>query len=67
MLEEHNFLLLTSEHIPKLRYRANARKYIHLSYIAQHHSSVMILNDFVYRWQMNIITEFYLPIMGFLT
>ena len=27
MLEEHNFLILTSEPVPKLRYRAHARKY----------------------------------------
>ena len=31
---------------------------INLSYIAQDHSSVIILEHFVCRWQMNIITEF---------
>ena len=31
---------------------------INLSYIVQNHSSVTILKHFVYRYQMNIITEF---------
>ena len=34
-----------------------------LSYTAQNQSSVTILKHFVYRWQMNIIAEFYLHSM----
>ena len=47
MLEEHNCLLLTLQHVPKLRYRAYAQKY-NLSYIALNHSSVTILKHFVF-------------------
>ena len=59
MLEEHNFLILTSLHVPKLRYSAHAQN-INLSYIAKNHSSVTILKYSVYRWHMNTTAEFQL-------
>ena len=34
-----------------------------LSYTAENQSSVPILKDFAYRWQMNITAEFKLPSM----
>ena len=40
MPEEHKCLILTSWHVPKLRYRAHAKN-VNPSYIAQNHSSIL--------------------------
>ena len=47
----HNFLSCPRDIAPKL-------ENTNLSFIAQNHSSVTTLKHCVYRWQMNIITEF---------
>ena len=48
MPEEHNRLILTSYHLPKLKYTAHAKN-VNLSYIVKHHSTMTILKYLVYR------------------
>ena len=57
MPEEQNCLILTSWHVPKLRYKAHAKN-VNLSNIAQNHSSMSILKHLLHRRKMNITVEF---------
>ena len=63
MLDEHNCLILTSLHVPKLKNITPMLENNNLSYTSENHSSVTVLKHFVHRWQMNITTEFQLPIL----
>ena len=56
LLEEPNCLILTSNMFQS-RNIAPILENNNLSYTSQNHSSVTILEHFVYRWQMNITAE----------
>ena len=61
MLEEHNFLILTSSHVLNLRFITYMcmLKNITLSNAAWNHVSMIMPKYFVYRWQMNITVELF--------
>ena len=57
MPEEHSYLILTSWHVPKLRYRAYAKKGKPLLHCTDH-LSMSILKNLLHRRKMNITVEF---------
>ena len=46
MLEEHNYLIITSSQVPKLRYSAHARKYKPVFYCTESlkHDDIVFIN-----------------------